>query len=195
MSSRSRQPWDERALLLLGALMVQSQHGYQLNDFIEQCRVAEMNKSTAYAILGRLADGGYVSVHVEQVGRRPQRSVYTITDPGKELFHQLLSDNLESVQSITFPGDIGLMLLDYLPRPEAIGYLKRQLAERDAELASFPQQLPPDHAGHLSLELALDHLLTMRRANRDWLARAIERLEQEPAIDPAMHRMPERSLP
>ena len=77
-----------------------------------------------------------------------------------------------------FAGDIGLMFIDYLPREEALEYLKQQLAERNAELDNFPQALPPDHAGHLSIQLAFDHLLTMRRANRDWLAATIERLAQ-----------------
>jgi DNA-binding PadR family transcriptional regulator len=48
---------DERALLLLGVLRVQSQHGYQINEFIERTlgRVTDMKKPTAYAILERLS--------------------------------------------------------------------------------------------------------------------------------------------
>jgi DNA-binding PadR family transcriptional regulator len=77
--------WDERALLLLGVLMTQSQHGYQINDFIENrlCRIADMKKATAYAQLDRLHGGGMVDIEIEQVGNRPPRKVYTITDAGR----------------------------------------------------------------------------------------------------------------
>src|SRR5690349_20976785 len=178
MVKKHEADWDERALLLLGALMVQSRHGYGINDFIESCRVTVMKKPTAYAILGRLAAAGYITERTEQVGNRPPRAVYSITGTGRELFYRLLRENLGQNQDLAFAGDIGLMFIDYLPREEALEYLKQQLAERNAELDNFPQALPPDHAGHLSIQLAFDHLLTMRRANRDWLAATIERLAQ-----------------
>lgn len=42
-----------RSLILLGLLMGQSQHGYQINEFIEKnlSVVTDMKKSTAYATL------------------------------------------------------------------------------------------------------------------------------------------------
>ncbi|KHF35170.1 Transcriptional regulator PadR-like family protein [Paenibacillus sp. P1XP2] len=65
---------DERELLVLGLLMTQSQHGYQINDFIERNlgQVSDMKKATAYAILKRLDKQGCVNVTVEQeaTGRR-----------------------------------------------------------------------------------------------------------------------------
>ncbi|HET8628279.1 MAG TPA: PadR family transcriptional regulator, partial [Thermomicrobiales bacterium] len=84
-SERHDAGWDERALLLLGVLMTQSQHGYQINDFIERtlCNVTAMKKPTAYLILDRLAAAGHVSVRSEQQGNRPPRKVYTVTDSGR----------------------------------------------------------------------------------------------------------------
>ncbi|GAF07814.1 PadR family transcriptional regulator [Paenibacillus pini] len=65
---------DERELLVLGLLMAQSQHGYQINDFIERNlgQVSDMKKATAYSILKRLDKAGYVDVSVEQeaIGRQ-----------------------------------------------------------------------------------------------------------------------------
>ena len=79
--------WDDRSLLLLGVLMGQDQHGYQINEFIERalCRVTTMKKPTAYALLERLAARGYISVHREQSGNRPPRKVYSITPAGQAL--------------------------------------------------------------------------------------------------------------
>ena len=83
---------DERALLLLGMLRAQSQHGYQINEFIERnlSRVTDMKKPTAYAILDRLARDGYVRVHSEQEGNRPPRNVYYLTVNGVRWFELIL---------------------------------------------------------------------------------------------------------
>lgn len=171
--------WDERALLLLGVLMTQSQHGYQINDFIENrlCRIADMKKATAYAQLDRLHAGGMVNIAVKQVGNRPPRKVYTIADAGRELFHQLLAANLAAVETPTYAGDIGLMFINHLPRAEAIAALRQRLDQLDALIANQP--MPPPHTGRLNLDLAVDHVLALRRADRDWLAGTIDRLDAE----------------
>ncbi len=186
--------WDERALLLLGVLMTQSQHGYQINDFIENrlCRIADMKKATAYAQLDRLHGGGMVDIAVEQVGNRPPRKVYTITDAGRELFHRLLAANLAAVETPTYAGDIGLMFINHLPRAEAIDALRQRLAQLDALIANQP--MPPPHTGRLNLDLAVDHVLALRRADRDWLAGAIERLAADEAMPETNEATPAGTL-
>ena len=169
--------WDDRALLLLGVLMNQSQHGYQINDFIERalCEVATMKKPTAYALLDRLASAGHISVHSEQEGNRPPRKVYSITASGRALFAALLRENLAAFDAPTFAGDIGLMFLNYLPLPDAIAALQERLA-RIETLLSATVRVPP-HA-NLTIDLAFDHLTALRRADRDWLRATIATLEQ-----------------
>lgn len=171
--------WDERALLLLGVLMGQDRHGYQINEFIERalCEVTTMKKPTAYALLDRLAAGDYIGVHREQSGNRPPRKVYSITPAGEALFTELLRENLAETSTVIEEGDIGLMLLNYLSREDAILSLQQRLAKLDALLAT-PVQVP-QHGGRLSVDLALDHLLAIRRADRDWLVATIERLQHE----------------
>jgi DNA-binding PadR family transcriptional regulator len=173
--------WDERALLLLGVLMMQDQHGYQINEFIERslCRVTSMKKPTAYALLDRLAGAGYISVHREQAGSRPQRKVYSITQSGQTLFDELLRRNLADASKATDEGDIGLMMLNYLDRESALTCLHERLDRLDALLAEASNV--PVHGGMLSVDLALDHLQAIRRADRDWLAATIARLEREEA--------------
>lgn len=173
--------WDDRALLLLGVLMGQDQHGYQINEFIERalCQVTTMKKPTAYALLDRLSAKGYISVHREQAGNRPPRKVYSITADGRTLFLELLRENLSSASVTTDEGDVGLMMLDYLDRESAIESLRLRLAKLDALLTAEPA-IPP-HGGNLSIDLAIDHLQAIRRADRAWLLATIDRLEHERA--------------
>lgn len=173
--------WDERALLLLGVLMSQDQHGYQINEFIERalCRVTTMKKPTAYALLDRLAARGYIDVYHEQAGNRPQRKVYSITAEGRMLFFALLRRNLADTSGATDEGDIGLMLIGYLDRQDAIEQLQERLVKLEALIED--QGAVPPHRGNISVDLALDHLRAIRIADREWLRKKIAELENEPA--------------
>jgi DNA-binding PadR family transcriptional regulator len=171
--------WDDRALLLLGVLMTQSRHGYQINEFIERqlCDVVTMKKPTAYALLDRLAGDGFISVHVEQEGNRPPRKVYTITDAGRNLFDELLRTNLSSLDSPVVADDIGLMFLNHLPLEQVVGLLRKRLALLESVLENMVE-IPP-HSGILTVHIALDHVTALRRADREWMLATIARMEEE----------------
>ena len=98
-----------RSLILLGLLMGQSQHGYQINEFIERnlSTVTDMKKPTAYATLDRLNQKGYIDIHLMQEGNRTTRKVYSINESGRTYFYQLLLDNLSSAESVYYQGDMG----------------------------------------------------------------------------------------
>lgn len=170
---------DERVLLLLGLLMAQSQHGYQINEFIEQnlSRVTTMKKATAYALLDRLERDGHVTVRFEQVGNRPQRKVYSITEAGQSLFTQLLLSNLSQPDKTGFTGDIGLMFIDHLPLQTAIECLRQRLESVEQRLTVHAQE--PPHGHGVGVDLALDHVRSMLRNEREWLSGVINRFEQQ----------------
>ena len=169
---------DERALLLLGILRAQSQHAYQINEFIERTlgRVTDMKKPTAYALLDRLCQAGQVSMHTEQEGNRPPRKVYAITPEGEALFFELLRSNLAVPDSLGGAGDIGMMFLDSLPAYEALALLERRRAQLDEQIAAYERA--PKHEHGLGVDLALDRQLTLLRADRAWLDGVIARLQE-----------------
>ncbi len=169
---------DERALLLLGILRGQSQHGYQINELIERdlAHVTDMKKPTAYALLDRLEQSGAVSVHIEREGARPPRKVYAITPAGEARFLELLRANLAEADRVTSAGDVGLMFLDALPREEALGLLRSRLARLDEQIALYEKA--PHHDLGLGVTLTIERHLALLRADRAWLAGALERLAQ-----------------
>ncbi|HEX6799578.1 MAG TPA: helix-turn-helix transcriptional regulator [Ktedonobacterales bacterium] len=173
---------DERALLLLGILRAQSQHAYQINEFIERTlgRVADMKKPTAYALLDRLAQAGHVAVRTEQEGNRPPRKVYTISASGERLFFELLRANLETLDRLGGAGDIGMMFLDSLPPAEALALLEHRRAQLDEQIAAYERA--PKHEHGVGVDLALDRQLTLLRADLAWLDGVIARLRQAPAV-------------
>jgi DNA-binding PadR family transcriptional regulator len=168
---------EERALLLLGLLRAQSQHGYQINEFIEHNlgRITDMKKATAYATLDRLAQDGYVDVHTEQAGNRPPRRVYSITPAGEAQLLALVRANLARHDPLALAGNVGLFFVDELPRAEAIGCLRRRLAALEEALAE--NERTPAHGHGIGIDLAVDRQRTLLRADRDWLAGVLLRLE------------------
>lgn len=174
-------PVDERALLLLGILRAQSQHGYQINEFIERnlSRVTDMKKPTAYAILERLCRDGYVAVHTEQEGNRPPRKVYSITEKGERAFEELLRETLSRSDRFAAPGDIGLMFVTHLPRAEAIALLEERQASLAEQRASYERA--PRHDYDLGARLAIERILAHMETERVWLTQAIALLRETPA--------------
>jgi DNA-binding PadR family transcriptional regulator len=166
----------ERELLVLGLLKTQSQHGYQLNDFIERNlgRVSDMKKSTAYLLLKKLNQSGYVDVSVEQDGNRPPKQVYSITPAGEAKFLELLREALNQVDDVTPSGDIGLMYIDYLPRDEALRFLQERVEKVEALLAVYENA--PKHGFGVGVDLSIRHRVVLLTTERDWLKQCVEQL-------------------
>jgi DNA-binding PadR family transcriptional regulator len=168
---------NEHELLLLGLLVNQSQHGYQLNEFIERDlgHLTNMKKGNAYATLGRLEKEGFVKVVITQEGNRPQRKVYSITPSGEKKFFELLRNNLSNSERMVFAGDVGIMFMDHLARAEVIECLAGRLAQVKAKLAEHAGA--PMHGHGIGVDLALQHVLHMQRAEVSWLEEVLEKLQ------------------
>lgn len=166
----------ERELLLLGLLRDSGMHGYRLHEFIERdlATCTDLKKSTAYFLLDKMVKQGWVVEHQEQVGNRPQRRVYRLTEEGEAVFQRLLRENLASYTPSIFVSDTGLAFAGSL-RPEEAQMLLRQ--RRMALVADLEaaRQAPP-HAG--TLQFLVDHRIVHLQSELTWLDQVIERLGQ-----------------
>jgi DNA-binding PadR family transcriptional regulator len=169
---------DERVLLLLGLLSTQSQHGYQINEFIEHNlgRVSLMKKATAYALLTRMEAAGLVEAEDEREGNRPTRRVYSITPQGSDLMREMLVSVLEEPSGSLPPGEIAVMYIASLDPEAAIGALERRLTAMDEHIAELEEA--PKHPTVIGVDLAIERRLTLLRADREWFANLVERLRQ-----------------
>ena len=75
---------------LLGLLMAQPKHGYELyQEFSRELgRVWEIGQSQLYAQLKQLEEAGLVSVQTEPQLSRPARKVYRLTPQGRVTFEE-----------------------------------------------------------------------------------------------------------
>ncbi|MCU0487410.1 MAG: PadR family transcriptional regulator [Anaerolineales bacterium] len=166
----------ERKILLLGILRQQEMHGYQLFETIEEqlALCTDISKPTAYYLLNKMAQDGWVIEEQTQDGNRPPRKVYRLTEAGEAAFQQLLRESLATYPSPNFPGDIGLAFLDLLPRAEALPLLQSRRMALQAIQQTVLQA--PTHPGrlqrviHRQARFLTDELV--------WLDQIIEELSQ-----------------
>jgi DNA-binding PadR family transcriptional regulator len=184
----------ERELLLLGLLRQDEMHGYQLNEFIDSHLEVMVNlkKPTAYRLLSKMADKGWVTCREEREGNRPPRRVFAITPEGEAAFQRLLRKSLADFEPIVSPGNIALLFLQALPPEEAVELMQKRRArvesvlqkvcihEVDEEGSSF---LLLHHTRHLTTELEwLDHVIAQIKSRaqpfRNGLDRNLQILSQ-----------------
>lgn len=161
-------------LLLLGLLRRQDMHGYQLYDFIERdlSVCTDLKKPTAYYLLGKMAEDGWIVESNMQDGNRPTRRVYSLTPQGEVEFQRLLRENLADFDQVYFPGDIGVALISALPPGEAAALL--QTRRRAIIHAMARVDSAPVHSG--SLALIIEHRKRHLQAELSWLEQVIDSL-------------------
>lgn len=170
---------DERMLLLLGLLKAQSQHGYQINEFIEHNlkRVIDMKRSTAYSLLDRLCEQGYAESSLQQHGNRPPKKVYALTSAGEQAFHQTLQTLLSEEERLTVPFEIALMFLDHLSMPEFHRALQQRLRHVEQHLADL--EAMPMHGDGQGVNLSFAHRKALLKAEQTWLEEIIPAYREE----------------
>jgi len=127
---------DERKLLLLGLLRQANMHGYMLNAHLGTTTPISLKKPTAYNLLERMEQDGWVTHRDEPTGDRPRR-VYSVTAHGEQMFQDLLRQQLGSFTPAEFPGLVSVGFLDTISAPEAIECLKRRRATIEEFRGSF----------------------------------------------------------
>ncbi|SFW71491.1 PadR family transcriptional regulator [Amycolatopsis australiensis] len=164
-------------ILLLAKLAGEPMHGYELRKAVEASTGHTLSNNSLYPTLRRFVDAGAVSRSAEEQEAKPPRHVYTITDVGRELLHDMLAD---------FPGELALSQEEFLARVGNFGWLNQ--AERARVLGVRKQALTAEHARLTALaagqadpwsRAALRHVLGKFDAELRWLAE----LETEPRRD------------
>ncbi len=167
----------DKQLLLLGLLRQRSRHGYEMADYIETALAScvDLKKPTAYFLLDKMTAVGWLNHSSQREGNRPAKRVYQLTPQGEVEFQRLLRQNLAAFSESTFPGDIGVIFIDALPRPEALALLAQRRAALIARQAQV--QAAPPHPG--ALQWTVEHLRRHLQAELAWLDDVINDLSKE----------------
>lgn len=167
----------EKKLLLLGLLLSQSMHGYQLNEMLKSNIgiPITLKKSNAYKILDDMEKNGWVTHKEDKEGNRPTRRVYTVTKGGKEVFYSLLRENLSTCPTPEFPGVVGLDFAYSLPSDEVVKLLEKRYKMVEKKFKQFDEVSEEIRKGHLSVEYFHNYYGNELK----WLKKIIKRIGKE----------------
>jgi DNA-binding PadR family transcriptional regulator len=168
----------ERQLLILGLLLDENMHGYQLNEHIEHTLgfYTDLKRPTLYYTLDKLEKQGYVRARIEQEGNRPELRVYEVTEAGRAYFLDLLRRTLGDFARTTYGDDIAVMFMDQLPAAER-RHLLREKRQRTQVALDHLRDLPP-HGG--SVQHVIAHHIIHLEAEIHWLDGILEELTVYP---------------
>jgi DNA-binding PadR family transcriptional regulator len=79
-------------ILILRRLRSGPAHGYELRKRVEQTTGVVLHNNSLYPALRRFEEAGAVTKAAEPQDGRPARLVYTLTEVGQELLHDMLAE-------------------------------------------------------------------------------------------------------
>jgi DNA-binding PadR family transcriptional regulator len=149
-------------------------HGYEIVEKLGQPHYAPsraVRKTAVYYALGRLHSNGLVTRHTERNGNRPERAVYTITDPGRESLYAALKATLADPPTQA-DFDAALLFADNLEPEETaacIDQRRASLKEKQAALEEAMERAAED--GERTRALVLQHRLVTAKNEVGFLSK------------------------
>ncbi|HEX4289726.1 MAG TPA: PadR family transcriptional regulator [Trebonia sp.] len=128
------------ALAVLSCLTKQPMHPYELGRTLREHgddRSIKFNHGSLYMVIGQLARAGFVTEQeTSRAGQRPERTVYALTDAGRDELRDWLGELVEQPQH-EYPAFVAaLSVISALPPSQVLGLLRIRLghlAEQQAE--------------------------------------------------------------
>jgi DNA-binding PadR family transcriptional regulator len=169
------------ALSVLELLDERPMHPYELASTMRERHHDEfirLNFGTLYHTVEMLERTGMIaSGEREKEGRRPERTVYRLTEPGRELLVKVVSDIVARPTREYVNFAAGLMFMHRLDAPQAAQLLTERVTALGATAEKLTKIMGELHAGgvtRLAL-IELEHKIAMLKAERDW----VRKLERE----------------
>ena len=170
-------------LVILGLLRERPLYGYEIKQLIEQYMGdwTSIAFGSIYFALDKLAEEKLIEkVATEQEGGRPSRTVYQITQAGRDEFLRLLRELWTTWERQYYAFDIGVWFMEALPLEERKAYL-RQRIERLEYVLQFVgedkgQTVARPDVPQLA-EAIFDHVLVHVRADLEWVSQLLEKIE------------------
>jgi DNA-binding PadR family transcriptional regulator len=165
------------ALSILELLDERPMHPYELAATMRERHHDEfirLNFGTLYHTVEVLErDGLVVSVEREKEGRRPERTIYELTEPGRELLVKVVSDILARPTREYVNFAAGLMFMHHLEAHQAAQLLDERVAALAAKTEKLTRVMGDLRAaGVTRLALVeLEHKIAMLEAERAWVGK------------------------
>src|SRR5690242_15806315 len=146
---------------VLAVLSERPAHGFAVARLTapggELGQIWHVPRPVVYRSLGRLLEAGLITPAAVESGRGPQRTVYTVTAPGRQAAARWLDTPVEHVRDVRTQLLLKLALLDRAGR-DPTNLIRRQRAVLEPIAAAIKAERPPGKGLDATL-------LAWRRAN------------------------------
>lgn len=173
------------ALAVLALLAEKPMHPYEMSSTLRE-RAKEqsikLNYGSLYSVVDSLVRHRLIDIQeTVREGRRPERTVYAITDPGRIELVDWLSELLSVPVKEYLQFEAALSLMPVLSPEVVIRLLEVRRTRLDAEIASNDGVMASmaDHGMPYLWTIEVDYVQTLRRAERDFVQATIDRLTKE----------------
>lgn len=170
------------ALAVLSLCAETPRHPYEMAQVLRQRgkqASIKINFGSLYTVVQNLEKHGFIEAEgIERDGRRPERTVYAVTEAGRTEMHDWLSELL-SVPVKEYPQfEAGLSLAGSLPPDEVEALLRKRLAALEDGLSAQAGVLEECRAVLPDIFLVeAEYALAMQRAESEWLRGLLRRIE------------------
>ena len=173
------------ALSVLNLLNERPMHPYEMRTMMRERRhdrAFRIRESSVYDTVARLADRGFIEpLEVSRDGRRPERTVYAITEAGRDELLVWLWD-LTSEPASEYPDFAApLMFIYSLGRERAIAALQQRAARLEGEISAsdayrraFESELP---GFPRIFAIEDEYAQAMRKAEHAWVRATVAALK------------------
>jgi DNA-binding PadR family transcriptional regulator len=167
------------AVVLLALLAEAPMHPYRMQQLIKErgkgsvANVAQRN--SVYQTIDRLERSGLIAVReTAREERRPERTIYEITDRGRSTFREWMRTMLSTParEFPEFPAALASLML--LEPSDVLRQLEARVAKLEASLASTRESMPEGFPRVFLLDD--EHREAVVRAELEWLRSVVEDL-------------------
>ncbi|WP_342420281.1 PadR family transcriptional regulator [Paenibacillus sp. FSL E2-0178] len=173
-------------LLILGLLLERDMHPYEITLVMKERTMDQFIKlqmGSLYYAVDKLAEGSHIeAVEVIRSTDRPDKTIYRITDKGKELMEQLILQQIKKSDQLHHPLYMALALSRYIDQEKLERLLEERIRETEHQV-NFAYQVYEEHisivprsALHLMYgryEHCLTELKWLKRLHEDVVARRL----------------------
>jgi DNA-binding PadR family transcriptional regulator len=183
MKTKRELPRTPLALAVMNLLAEAPMHPYEMKSKMKERghdQVIRLKGGSIYDTVERLEQGGFIEAQTtSREGRRPERTVYAITDAGREEIMAWLRELL--AQPVNEYPQFGAALAFFaaLDKDEVVRLLKVRIALLDGQAAGDDKQLKTflDMGLPRLFLIEGEYAVAMKRAERDWVRQLIEDIE------------------
>jgi DNA-binding PadR family transcriptional regulator len=170
------------ALAVLALLSERPMHPYEMSSTLRERAKEEsikLNYGSLYSVVESLRRHGLIDVQeTVREGRRPERTIYTITEPGRTELVDWMSELLSMPVKEFTQFEAALSLMPVIAPDDVLRLLEIRLVRLDAEIAAMGgvmDQMAERGMPYL-WAIEADYARVLRRAERDFVRDLAEKL-------------------